>query len=139
MSNLNQPKRPGGLHAFMVRWNELAEKAAALGGIPGVKVHTSEFESYVIAERRVNWLEAQIEAKKPLPSVEQATADNRAINEQVPVTVEAPAKKAKRVRKTSNPATPAEVAEADRILTSVGKKTSKPRSRKRLGREAALA
>jgi hypothetical protein len=44
----------------MVKWNELAEKAAALGGIRGVKTHTSEFESYVIAERRVKWLEEQI-------------------------------------------------------------------------------
>jgi hypothetical protein len=30
-------KKPGGLHAFMVRWNELAEQATALGGIAGVK------------------------------------------------------------------------------------------------------
>ena len=62
MTTITKTKQPGGLHSYMVRWNELAEKATTLGGIRGVKVHTSEFESYVIAERRVAWLEAQIAA-----------------------------------------------------------------------------
>jgi hypothetical protein len=60
MTTITKTKQPGGLHSYMMRWNELAEKAGTLGGIKGVKIHTSEFESYVIAERRVAWLEAQI-------------------------------------------------------------------------------
>jgi hypothetical protein len=69
----NQPKQPGGLHSYMVRWNELAEKATALGGIKGVKVHTSEFESYPKAEKRVRWLEEQIKAREAQAAVQTTT------------------------------------------------------------------
>jgi hypothetical protein len=65
MTNITQPKQPGGLKAYTARWNELVTEANKLGGFPGVKVHTSDFESYPKAEKRVAWLEAQIEAKRP--------------------------------------------------------------------------
>jgi hypothetical protein len=61
-------KQPGGLHAYMVKWNELAVEADKLGGVKGVKVHTSEFESYLIAEKRVAWLTAEIEKRRPAPA-----------------------------------------------------------------------
>ena len=37
MTTITQTKQPGGLHSYMVRWNELAEKATTLGGIRGVR------------------------------------------------------------------------------------------------------
>jgi hypothetical protein len=59
------PKRQNGsseeprLRDYTAKWNALVPRAEA-AGIPGVKVHTSDFESIEKAKKRIAWLEGQL-------------------------------------------------------------------------------
>ena len=74
MNPQNTPKQPGGLKAFTARWNEMVTEAIKLG-IQGVKTHTSDFESYTKAEKRVAWLEAQVAERQAKAAAKAEEAD----------------------------------------------------------------
>ena len=98
MTKINQPKQPkttapaGKLGETTQRWNALVAEATKLGlKIPGVAIHVNNFGcTREAADKRIAWLAAQIEAKRPAPPV---------VVEPEPVAVEAPVVEDKKARK----------------------------------------
>jgi hypothetical protein len=91
---INKTTEPGGLKGYTARWNDLVIEAEKLGlKLKGVAYHSSDFESYTKAQKRVDWLEGLVQA------AEKTQAGMAAIKD----AAEVAASKPKRVRSGGGP------------------------------------